>query len=374
LRLRPTPEQKKKFDEWAGCTRFLYNKTIGCLTQQGNTIRGKNQLRARFTAVTKQTTKTKNSFFNNKEWLKDCPSAIRKLAVYDAMSNLKSCFSNLKAKNIKHFTSPFRSKKNQYLRGYSFALEKNNIKKQNDQLCIFKSILGEMRYFGTQQLHKLLPFNVPENDCKIQKDAFGDYYLIVPYEVKVPKIQPKNKLFTNPVALDPGIRKLITSYAPCSQESYMFGNRWSQRIMSHLLELDQEKDNKKSKKLRKRIHNLKIEMHYQISHFLTQKYDLILCPKLDTLKLSCKSTRRLKTKTVRAMMNAGHSKLFQCLKEKCQERGIGFLQVGEAYTSQTCPSCGTLHKVGETYNCKKCGFKCDRDMVGALGILLKAVR
>jgi transposase len=30
--------------------------------------------------------------------------------------------------------------------------------------------------------------------------------------------------------------------------------------------------------------------------------------------------------------------------------------------------------VGETYNCKNCGFKCDRDMVGALGILLKAVR
>ena len=97
-------------------------------------------------------------------------------------------------------------------------------------------------------------------------------------------------------------------------------------------------------------------------------------PKLDTGKLSQKQTRRLRTKTVRAMLNAGHSTFFKCIKEKCWEHGSKFLHVKEDYTSQTCPCCGHLNKCNEVYKCKDCEFHHDRDLVGALNILLKAVR
>ena len=44
-------------------------------------------------------------------------------------------------------------------------------------------------------------------------------------------------------------------------------------------------------------------------------------------------------------------------------------QVNEAYSSQTCPVCGCRHKCRRIYQCKGCGFKAPRDVVGSLNIL-----
>ena len=120
----------------------------------------------------------------------------------------------------------------------------------------------------------------------------------------------------------------------------------------------------------------------QAANFITKKYDLVLMPKLETKKLSEKATRRLKTKTEKrqlkiclfSMLSLGHSELFRHVKEKSCERGVKFLHVEESYTSQTCPGCGHRHKTSsETYTCTECAFTQDRDIVGALNILLKAL-
>jgi putative transposase len=391
LRLRPTKEQKEKLNQWAGCVRFLYNKTIKHLTNKKQkkyvkstvkrrknkkisltkryNVLNENQLRYRFTTVKGQKTQKDNSFFNNKPWLKECPVAVRKGAVYQAIENLQSCYTNLKEQNINHFDAPYRTKKREVQSGYSYSLEKNNIEKRGDKLFIFQKSLGEMRYYGTKQLHKLIQSNRPELDCKIQKSAYGEYFLIIHRTIK-PKVQ-KNE-FTKPVSIDPGVRKFLTTYS--MNESYMIGNRWTNTIMPVLLELDKEKDPKKQKLLRKRVFYLKKEMHDQAASFIARNYDLVLMAKLDIKRLSSKTTRRLRTKTVRAMLNAGHAKFFQRLKEKCFQHGSKFLHVTEEYTSQTCPCCGRLSKCGEVYRCRHCGFNKDRDMVGALNILLKAVR
>ena len=241
----------------------------------------------------------------------------------------------LQEKNIKKFTSPFRTKKNEGLRGYSFSLEKLNITKQENKLYIFKTILGEMKYYGTKQLHKLMPQTRPVMDCKIQKTAYGEYFLIIPYIIKSKEF--KKTTYENPVSIDPGVRKFLTTYAPNSQESFLIGNRFTTTIMKVLLELDKETNSKKKLRLRKRVFYLKKELHHQTANFIAKKYDLVLMPKLDTGKLSQKQTRRLRTKTVRAMLNAGHSTFFKCIKEKCWEHGSKFLHVKEDYTSQTCP-------------------------------------
>ena len=371
LRLRPTAQQKKKLDQWAGCSRFLYNKTIALLTNKKNTVKSENQLRYRLTTVKSQKTKKRNSFFNNRPWLEECPTSIRKGSVYEAKANLQACFTNLKAGNIKKFSNPFRTKKNERLRGYSYPVEKNNIKKEGDKLFVFQDILGEMRYYGTKQLHKLIQDDRPFLDCRIQKSAYKEYFLVIPYVIKAK--EPK-QVFSNPVSIDPGIRKFVTTYAPVNEESYMIGNRWTSTIMQLLLKLDKEKNPKKQRRLRKRVFYLKKEMQDKTANFLAKRYDLILMAKLETGKLSRKQTRRLRTKTVREMLNAGHSRFFERLKDKCWEHGSKFMQVREEYTSQTCPCCGRLNKCNEVYNCKSCGFKHDRDMVGALNILLKAVR
>jgi putative transposase len=128
--------------------------------------------------------------------------------------------------------------------------------------------------------------------------------------------------------------------------------------------------------LRKRVAYLQKEFRDQVANFLTSRYGVVLLPKLDTQRLAMHGMqRRLKTKTVRSMMVLGHATLFSRVKEKAWEHGCTFMQVTEPYTSQTCVKCGNLHKTSsETYKCSKCGFKCDRDLMGALGILLRTVR
>lgn len=43
-------------------------------------------------------------------------------------------------------------------------------------------------------------------------------------------------------------------------------------------------------------------------------------------------------------------------------------QIGEHWTSQTCPVCGARHKCGRIYRCKDCGFSAPRDVVGCINI------
>jgi transposase len=332
------------------------------------------------------TRKTQNNFYKNKEWLKECPKSVKQGAVKEARANLAACYTNRRRGNIETFEKPFKTKKREMLKGWSFELEKANIVKQDHKLFVFKTLLGEMKYCGTKQLHKIIPEGKPLQDCKVQKTEFGEYYLIVPYVCKQKKPAPKE--ITNPGSGDPGGRKFLTTYSPVQKESFILGNRAASTIMEELLSLDKmiselskEKDAKKRCKLqgmirvkRRRVFNLKVEMRFQVANFISKRYDLFMMPKLEVGKLSEKAGRKLKTKAVRQLLNLGHSKFFDTLKDKCWENGSIFLHVREEYTSQTCPCCGALNKCGELYKCKDCGFQHDRDVVGALNIFLKGVR
>ena len=123
-----------------------------------------------------------------------------------------------------------------------------------------------------------------------------------------------------------------------------------------------------------RVSYLKKEFRDQTANFLARRYDILLVPKLDTKAMTISAGRRLTTKVARQMLTLSHSMLFSRLKEKCAEYNSTFLLVKEHYTSQTCLWCGCLNKCGETYRCNRCSFTCDRDIVGAAGIFLKAVR
>lgn len=390
LRIKPTLEQKRILNQWAGCVRFLYNKSIALLTNKKNkTLRSVFKLRDRLVTLKGNdyaTQKNKNNFYNNKDWLKQCPKSIKQGAIKEAKANLQSCHTNKNKGNIKKFDKPFKTKKREMLKGWSLELEKANISKDGNKLFIYKSILGEMRYCSTKQLHKIIPDSKPKMDCKLQKTQFGEYFLIVPY-VCVPKKDPPT-VIKNPASGDPGGRKFLTTYAPIQKESFIFGNRAASRIIEELLILDNlisklshEKDSNIRKKLRvmiktkrRYVYYLKTELRYQVANFISKRYDLFMLPKLEVCKLSLKASRKLKTKAVRQLLNLGHSKFFNTLKDKCWENGSVFMQVREEYTSQTCPSCGTLNKCNETYYCKDCSFTHDRDIVGALNIFLKGVR
>lgn len=262
-------------------------------------------------------------------------------------------------------------------------MEKKSVQKQGDKLYIFEKKLGEMRYCSRKQLHKLIPREKPDMDCRIQKTAFNEYFLVLSIPVSIHSPRPTKSI----ASIDPGVRKPLTSYSPDKEEAFMFGKGFSKDLMALFIQLDNmysqysklhgtEKQEllKKIKRLRKRIFYLKKEFRDQVTHFLAIRYDAVLMPKLNTKDLSLANKRTLKTKVVRQMLGLSHSLIFQRLKEKCEELGCVFLEVVEHYTSQTCLACGCLNKCGETYHCQQCGFTADRDLLGSANILMKAIR
>lgn len=65
-------------------------------------------------------------------------------------------------------------------------------------------------------------------------------------------------------------------------------------------------------------------------------------------------------------------KFRELLTYKAQLVGMEVVLQNERHTSKTCPKCGAKHKPqGRLYSCRSCGFKFDRDGVGAINIRSK---
>ena len=75
------------------------------------------------------------------------------------------------------------------------------------------------------------------------------------------------------------------------------------------------------------------------------------------------------------MIGWAHYLFHQHLTAKAEELGVHIIIQNEAYTSKTCSMCGNMQAIGgsETYNCRRCGVRMDRDENGARGIFLRAL-
>ena len=84
--------------------------------------------------------------------------------------------------------------------------------------------------------------------------------------------------------------------------------------------------------------------------------------------------KRLNTHAQQKVSGWSHGKQVDYLTDKLAAFGIALERQSEAYSSKTCPCCGTHHKPnGRHYRCASCGFVGHRDAVGAINQVSKAV-
>jgi IS605 OrfB family transposase len=72
-----------------------------------------------------------------------------------------------------------------------------------------------------------------------------------------------------------------------------------------------------------------------------------------------------------------YRQVLEVLTRKAQENGGLLVAVDPRYTSQSCPSCGTVdrrNRNAEQFKCISCGYSQHADTVGALNVLSKALR
>lgn len=155
--------------------------------------------------------------------------------------------------------------------GFSLDVEKSSIQKKDNRLIILSRSLGNVKYGRCKQLHKLIPHNKPEHDAKIQKDEFGDYYLLLTHTVPIKKHPVLHKTVAS---YDPGIINYQTGYRP-DGEAVIIGKKCDKKIAEMCEGIDsmisqlvnRQGDKKQIKRemtyTRKKLFNYKNELHHQ---------------------------------------------------------------------------------------------------------------
>ena len=91
----------------------------------------------------------------------------------------------------------------------------------------------------------------------------------------------------------------------------------------------------------------------------------------------CNAKALARTKLAKSVLDASWTTLRTMLKYKCENASVWYKEVNEAYTTQTCSSCGSRcsSPKGRTglgireWQCMECGTFHDRDINSALNIL-----
>lgn len=352
VRIYPTKKQKILFNNWIGTSRFIYNKCVKEVKDNGLEELKGFKLRDKFI-----TYKTKDGIINPnvKEWETETPKGPRDGAVRDFKKAYNTAFTNLKNGNISKFNVGFRSKKNTQ----SIEIPNTSIKKENNKLKIYSNVIK------TSKKDKTL--NNINHYCRLTVTKNKNWYLLVPIDFNIKKVENKNLK----CSLDPGIRKFVTLYS----EKEVIKCRTNTELLKKLRDkISILQSNRKNGIFKRwdRHNNLITDFHFKLSNYLCRNYSEIFLPRFESQKL----TKKLGRTSNFNILNLQHYKFKERLKAKSLEYNSKIRICSEEYTSKTCTRCGIMNeKLGasETFKCSNCKLEIDRDINGARNIYLKCL-
>ena len=195
------------------------------------------------------------------------------------------------------------------------------------------------------------------------EDSRGRWYVCL--VVNSPKqVKPTA---TKAIGIDLGLKAIAT----CS-DGTIISNPKFYRQYEHKLGIAQRAKNKKRvRALHAKIANSRKDHLHKASTMLVRENALIVVGNLSANKL-------VKTKMAKFVLDTGFSALKIMLKYKCENAGVLFEEVNEAYTTQICSSCGEISHSSpkgradlriREWDCMVCGTHHDRDLNSALNIL-----
>ncbi|RYE42386.1 MAG: transposase [Sphingobacteriales bacterium] len=223
---------------------------------------------------------------------------------------------------------------------------------------------GQVKYgnqwFSLWDSYGLSKYNVKTGS--FVQDSRGRWYVcLVVDAVKTVKTTAKTS-----IGIDLGLKDLAT----CSDGVKLKAPKIYRQYEQKLGIAQRAKNKKRVKAIHAKIKNIRQNMLHQFSHKLVNEHAAIFVGNVNAKALA-------QTKLAKSVLDASWTTLRTMLKYKCENAGVWFEEVNEAYTTQTCSCCGSRSSSpkGRTglgireWTCVECGTLHDRDVNSAKNIL-----
>ena len=216
-------------------------------------------------------------------------------------------------------------------------------------------------YFGVWDSYGLSQYKF--RSASFNEDARSRWYfnVVVDVQAEIPAGQDR-------IGIDLG----LTDTATCSDGTKLEAGRFYRGLEEKLAIAQRARNKTQVKTIHAKIANRRKDALHKFSRTLVNRCGEIYVGNVSSLKL-------VKTKMAKSVLDAGWGQLKTMLDYKCAHAGIVFKEVNEAYTTQTCSSCGSLPEsrprgiagLGiREWTCSACGVThSDRDVNAAKNIL-----
>jgi putative transposase len=205
-----------------------------------------------------------------------------------------------------------------------------------------------------------------KDGSNFSQDARGRWYLNLVIEV----LEREARTPIKAVGIDLGLKELAT----LSTGETVANPRHLHALAAKLGKAQRARKKRLATNIHSRIHNARRDFLHKLSTRIVREFDFIAVGNVNAAGLA-------KTSMAKSVLDAGWSTLRNQLRYKAIGRGVGFEEVSEYLTTQTCSSCGCLPPerpkgiagLGiRRWTCSECGVDHDRDLNAALNILARS--
>ncbi|MBO1515821.1 RNA-guided endonuclease InsQ/TnpB family protein [Psychrobacter halodurans] len=198
------------------------------------------------------------------------------------------------------------------------------------------------------------------NTCELVQDNSGHWYACITV-----KEFPKIKCGTGQVGIDLGCKD-----AAVSSNGDQLQTKVTHQYAEKLASAQRAKNKKRVKAIHAKIKNTRQDLIHKFTSKLVKANSLIVVGKI-------KSTSFTSSKLAKSVYDAGWFEIKRQLDYKCANAGCHYIEVNEAYSTQTCSCCGSRQDSPKgrsglgirEWFCRSCKATHNRDVNGAKNIL-----
>lgn len=223
---------------------------------------------------------------------------------------------------------------------------------------------GQLRYngrfFGMWDSYGLSDYELRSGS--FSQDARGRWYANICVEPK-----RKQSVGTSAIGIDLGLK----DFATLSNGEKVEAQRIYRNAEKDLAAAQRARKASRVKAIHAKIKNRRADFLHKLSTRLVSENGAIFVGKVNASALA-------QTVLAKSVLDAGWSAFRTMLKYKCDHAGVLFKEVNEAFSTQTCSSCGALPETRpkgiaglgiREWTCTECGAHHDRDVNAARNIL-----